>query len=65
MNLTADLVARALYNVEVIKDKICRVYSTTAEDIFNVYIKELPEWSMTHKMLYDKEELDEFTWYNT
>ena len=65
MNLTADLVARALYNVEVIKDKICRVYSTTAEDIFNINIKELPEWSIIHKMLYDTEELDQYTWNNT
>lgn len=65
MNLTADLVARALYNVEVIKEKICRVYSTTAEDIFNVNIKEIPEWSIIYKMLYDTEELDEYTWYNT
>ena len=58
MNLTADLVAEALCKIEVIKDKICRVYSTTREDIFNVHIQQLPEWSMIYKMLYDTEQLD-------
>lgn len=54
MNFTADLVAEALYGVEVLKDKICRVYSATREDIFNVNINELPEWSIIYKMLFDK-----------
>ena len=53
MNLTADLVAEALYKIEVIKDMICRVYSTSREDIFNVNIKELPEWSIIYKMLFE------------
>ena len=55
MNFTADLVAEALCNIEVIKDKVCRVYSTTREDIFNVSIKEIPEWSILYKMIYDTE----------
>ena len=55
MNFTADLVAEALWNIEVIKDKVCRVYSTIREDIFNVSIKELPEWSILYKMIYDTE----------
>ena len=54
MNLTADLVAEALYGLEVLKDKICRVYSASREDIFNVNIKELPEWSIIYKMLFDQ-----------
>ena len=53
MNLTADLVAEALFKIKVIRDKICRVYSAMKEDIFNVNIKELPEWSIIHKMLFD------------
>ena len=53
MNFTADLVADALYNLDVIRNKVCRVYSDTREDIFNVNIKELPEWSILHKMLFD------------
>lgn len=53
MNFTADLVAEALYNLDVIRNKVCRVYSDTREDIFNVNIKELPEWSILHKMLFD------------
>ena len=53
MNFTADLVAEALYGVEVLKDKICRVYSATREDIFNVNINELPEWSIIYKMLFN------------
>ena len=58
MNLTADLVSEALYKIKVIKDKICRVYSTTREDIFNVNIQQLPEWSIIYKMLYDTKQLD-------
>ena len=61
MNFTADLVAEALFNLEVIKHKVCRVYSDTREDIFNVNIKELPEWSILHKMLFDTDQLDEYT----
>ena len=53
MNQTADLVAEALYKIEVIKEKICRVYSASREDIFNVDIKELPEWSPIRKMLFN------------
>ena len=53
MNFTADLVADALFNIEMIRDKICRIYSSSREDIFNVIISELPEWSILHKMLFD------------
>ena len=38
MNFTADLVADALYQLDAIKDKMCRVYSASREDIFNVSI---------------------------
>ena len=65
MNFTADLVAEALCNIEVIKDKVCRVYSATREDIFNVSIKELPEWSILYKMLYDTDQLDDYTRIHT
>ena len=61
MNFTADLVAEALINIEMIKEKVCRVYSSSREDIFNVKISELPEWSILHKMLFDTERLDEYT----
>ena len=65
MNLTADLVAEALYGLEVLKDKICRVYSATREDIFNVNIKDLPEWSIIYKMLFDQTKMKEYTTANT
>ena len=65
MNFTADLVAQALFNLQEIKDKICRVYSTSREDIFNICIKELPEWSILHKMLFDTDQLDTYTMENT
>ena len=65
MNLTADLVSEALYKIEAIRKKICRIYSTTREDIFNVNIQELPEWSIIYKMLYDTEQLDQYTKENT
>ena len=61
MNLTADLVAQTLFGVEMLRDKICRVYSVSREDIFNVNIRELPEWSIIHKMLYDKKRIGSFT----
>ena len=65
MNFTADLVAEALYDLDPIKNKICRVYSATREDIFNVSIKELPEWSIVYKMLFDRQEMDDFSRSNT
>jgi len=37
------------------------MYSASREDIFNIKIKELPEYSVLYKMLYDLEVLDEFT----
>ena len=55
MNFTADLVAQALTDIDMIKKKVCRVYSDTREDIFNVNIKDLPEWSILYKMLFDTE----------
>lgn len=61
MNFTADLVADALFGIQVIRDKICRVYSTSREDIFNIDIKQLPEWSIIHKLLHDTKQLDEYT----
>lgn len=65
MNFTADLVADALYQIEAIKQKMCRVYSATREDIFNVSIQELPEWSIIYKMLFDRKELDSYTMTHT
>ena len=65
MNFTADLVADALFNIEMIKDKVCRVYSTSREDIFNVNISELPEWSILHQMLFDTAQLDTYTRMHT
>ena len=43
------------------KNKVCRVYSTSREDIFNICIKELPEWSILYKMLFDTELNEEYT----
>ena len=51
----------ALYSLEPLKDKICRVYSNSREDIFNVKIHELPEWSIIHKMLFNRREMSSFT----
>jgi hypothetical protein len=65
MNFTADLVATALFRLEILKHKVCRVYSAAREDIFNVSIKELPEWSILYKMLFDTDELDEYTKVHT
>ena len=65
MNLTADLVADALYSIETLKDKVCRVYSAKREDIFNLKIKELPEWSIIYKMLFDEKKMTEYTRANT
>jgi len=45
----------------MIKEKVCRVYSSSREDIFNVKISELPEWSILHKMLFDTKSLDKYT----
>lgn len=56
MNFTADLVAEALYGIELLKTKVCRVYSTSREDIFNVNIRELPEWSIIHQMLFSSKQ---------
>jgi len=57
MNFTADLVAEALFHLEVLKKSVCRVYSASREDIFNVNIQELPEWSIIYKMLFEDERM--------
>ena len=61
MNFTADLVTEALYGIESLKNKVCRVYSQSREDIFNLSIEQLPEWSIIYKMLYDEDELNKYT----
>ena len=61
MNFTADLVSTALFGLETLKKHVCRVYSASREDIFNLSIKELPEWSIIYKMLFDTDMLDEYT----
>ena len=55
MNFTADLVAAELYKLDVMKKYVLRTYSAAREDIFNVKIKELPEFSVLYKMLFDEE----------
>mmetsp|Transcript_1551 Transcript_1551/g.2136 ORF Transcript_1551/g.2136 Transcript_1551/m.2136 type:complete len:125 (-) Transcript_1551:1538-1912(-) len=61
MNFTADLVAEALFHLEVLKKGVCRVYSASREDIFNVNIQELPEWSIIYKMLFEDERMGSYT----
>ena len=52
MNFTADLVAQELYKIPLMKAFVARTYSAAREDIFNVKIKELPEYSVIYKMLF-------------
>ena len=62
MNFTADLVAQELYNLETLKPKILRTYSSSREDLFNIDIKKMPEYSVIYKMLYGSEDiLNEYT----
>lgn len=65
MNFTADLVAEELYKLEIMKKYVLRTYSASREDIFNIKIKELPEYSVLYKMLFDTDILDQFTKVNT
>ena len=60
MNFTADLVAQELYKLKIVQAFIVRTYSSAREDIFNIKIKELPEYSLLHKMLYEEEDVEEF-----
>ena len=61
MNFTADLVAQELYKIPLMKAFVARTYSAAREDIFNVKIKELPEYSVIYKMLFkSSEKLDEY-----
>ena len=56
-NDTADLVAQELYKVkDKLLGKVVRMYSFNREDIFNVKISELPEYSTLYKMLFESEE---------
>lgn len=57
MNFTADLVAEELYKLELMKPKVLRTYSTSREDLFNIKLKELPEYSTLYKMLYKSEDI--------
>ena len=52
MNYTADLVAKTLFELHDIKDKVSRIYSSFEENIFNVEIKKLPEWSVIYQMIF-------------
>ena len=61
MNFTADLVAEELYKIDMIKKYVARTYSTSREDIFNIKVDELPEYSALYKMLYEEHLLDEYT----
>jgi len=61
MNFTADLVAEELYKLQILQEKVVRTYSQTREDIFNIKLKELPEFSVLHKMIYKTELLNEYT----
>ena len=59
MNYTADLVAQELYKIKFLQPFVARTYSQAREDIFNVKIKELPEYSIIYKMLYKTTEMRE------
>ena len=62
MNFTADLVAQELFKIEMLKKKVLRLFSSVREDIFNIKIRELPEYSVLYKMLYESEDtLNEMT----
>ena len=61
MNFTADLVAEELYKLKILQAFVVRTYSQTREDIFNIKLKELPEFSVLNKMIYKTELLDEYT----
>ena len=52
MNYTADLVAKTLFELPDIKDKVSRIYSSSEENIFNVEIRKLPEWSVVYQMIF-------------
>lgn len=61
MNFTADLVAEELYNIETMRNCVVRTYSQAREDVFNIRVRELPEFSLLHKMIYKQEYLDDYT----
>lgn len=65
MNLTADLVAEALFNLELTKKKICRIYGYKYQDIFNVKVSLTPEWSIIYKMLFDSDAINKYTHTHT
>ena len=58
MNFTADLVAQELYKLKIVQAFVVRTYSSAREDLFNIKIKDLPEYSLLHKMLYKEENVD-------
>ena len=44
------------------KKVVLRTYSASREDLFNIKVKELPEYSVLYKMLFDSEDmLNEYT----
>ena len=61
MNMTADLVAEAIFGIKEMREKVCRVYGTLREDVFNVSLENMPEWSLLYKMFYDTKFLDSYT----
>ena len=62
MNYTADLVAQELYKLKIMQPFVVRTYSQASEDVFNIRIKDLPEYSALYKMLFKSEDtFNEFT----
>ena len=61
MNNAADLLAQELYKIKMIKEAIVRTYSSAKEDIFNVVFEDLKEYSILHKMIFDKDQLADFS----
>ena len=65
MNFTADLVAEELYKLKMMQAFVVRTYSRAREDVFNIRLRELPEFSILHKMIFKTEFLDEYTMART
>ena len=60
MEATADLLAKALFEIPEIKEKVCRMYSKFNNEIlsFNFDFYVLPEWCIHHKLLKKQYEKD-------
>ena len=62
-NETTELLAQALYEIDNIRDEVLRTLSSSKEDIINLELDKLPEYSVLYKIINDKQKVLQGKYY--